>query len=356
MSDQTPGKQQQNEWYIAYNELIGLHSWDILGYSSEYRPILTTSIGTGKRSICIWAGMHGNETTGVFIILDLIRKLQKKQPGFLRDFQLNIVPVANPDAYVRYTRRNGLGIDLNRDFASFQTLESAKLVGWIRSKEPELCINLHDQRSIFHLSGIPAYTSLLVPSADHERTLTPLRTATMARVGAALANLNYALEGIGRFTDEFYPTAVGDYLMSKGIANVLVESGVALNDWSRSRARAFGVAFIESLIVSNENRIDVYENLPLNQQGMLEWVFTGVRYASMRVDVAVKRVQMVIGHERLVQYQVDDIGDLQFRPRHLSIDCSLISLDQPLAVGAPISADFGSYLFEDGALINAPEA
>ena len=190
MSDRIAQLLQPNSWYIAYNDLMDCFSWEVLGYSSEYRPILTTSIGTGKRSICIWAGMHGNETTGVFILLELLNELQKKQPEFLEEFQLNIVPVINPDAYVRYSRRNAAGIDLNRDFASFQTLESAKLIGWIRSKEPELCINLHDQRSIFHTNRIPAYTSLLVPSEDPSRTLTAFRVRTMERVVCALQGMN----------------------------------------------------------------------------------------------------------------------------------------------------------------------
>ena len=76
----------------------------------------------------------------------------------------------------------------------------------------------------------------------------------------------------------------------------------------------------------------------------------------MRIDIAVKRVPLVIGHELVVQYQVDDLGDLQFRPRHLSIDGSAIAISQPFTIGAPITADFGDYVFEDGYLVNAPEA
>ena len=116
------------QWYIAYSQLQSIHDWEIIGYSSEERPLLSTSLGQGPRSICIWAGMHGNETTGIFIILSLIELFQKKQIN-LEGFTLHLIPVVNPDAYVRYSRRNGLGIDLNRDFASFQTIESAKLLG-----------------------------------------------------------------------------------------------------------------------------------------------------------------------------------------------------------------------------------
>ena len=58
-----------NNEYIPYNELISLYPWETIGYSSEERPIVYASIGSGERDICIWAGMHGNETTGIHIIL-----------------------------------------------------------------------------------------------------------------------------------------------------------------------------------------------------------------------------------------------------------------------------------------------
>ena len=135
---------------MPYNELLTAFNWEIIGYSSEERPILNTTLGTGSRSICMWAGMHGNETTGIFMLLSLI-DLHTRNKIDLSDYSIHIIPIINPDAYVRFTRRNGLSIDLNRDFRAFQTIESAKLIGWIKMNSPELCFNLHDQRSIFHL-------------------------------------------------------------------------------------------------------------------------------------------------------------------------------------------------------------
>ena len=141
-----------NQWYMPYNELLAAFNWEIIGYSSEERPILNTTLGSGSRSVCMWAGMHGNETTGVFMLLSLIDLYTRKKID-LSAFSIHIIPVINPDAYVRFTRRNGLSIDLNRDFRAFQTIESAKLIGWIKMKSPELCLNLHDQRSIFHVNN-----------------------------------------------------------------------------------------------------------------------------------------------------------------------------------------------------------
>jgi len=340
-----------NNQYLPYNELIDLYNWEILGYSSEERPILSTSIGTGERKICIWAGMHGNETTGIHIILELIELLQTKQID-LSDFTLHIIPVINPDAYVRYTRRNGMGIDLNRDFRAFQTVESAKLIGWIKMKQPELCFNLHDQRTIFHVGGVSAFTSLLVPSSEVTRLLSPLRRTVMNRLGNALSAMNHNLRGVGRYTDEFYPTAVGDYLMSQDIPNILIESGVAKGNLNRSQAREFGVQVIINTIKSGAEESNVYDELPVNEQGQLEWVFTNVLYSHMRVDVAVKRVVAMNGHHKAVIYTVDDLGDLASRPRLYEMNGSAIGLSEALIVDRPITGDFGSVVFEEGVIIS----
>ncbi len=345
------GYTYKNNQYLPYNELIGLYNWDIIGYSSEERPIVSAVLGDGTRDICIWAGMHGNETTGIHIILQLIDMFQSKQIN-ATDFKLHIIPVINPDAYVRYTRRNGMGIDLNRDFRSFQTVESAKLIGWLRMIEPELCFNLHDQRTIFHVNGNSAFTSLLVPSSESTREITPLRRRIMNRLGNALNALNLDLTGVGRYTDEFYPTAVGDYLMSQGIPNILIESGVAKGDLDRTKAREFGVQVILHSLTASEETVHTYDRLPVNSKGQLEWVFTNVLYAHMRVDVAVKRVLAMNGHHKAVIYTVDDLGDLAARPRLYEIDGSHIGLTEALSVDRPISGDFGTVVFEDGIVVS----
>jgi len=345
-----------NNDYITYNELINCFNWDILGYSSEERPILSAELGTGDQSICIWAGMHGNETTGLHIILELIELFHKKQLE-LEGFTVHIIPIINPDAYIRNTRRNGMGIDMNRDFRSFQTVESAKLIGWIKMIDPVLCFNLHDQRTIFHVLTHSAYTSLLVPSSDIERTLTPIRRRLMNQIGNAIAAMNIPLKGIGRYTDEFYPTAVGDYLMSQKIPNVLIESGVSSGDMQRTRARKFGVGFIRAMLSSNQVQCDLYDLLPLNEQGQLEWVFTDVLYAHMRVDIAVKRVVAMNGHQKAEIYVVDDLGDLSSRPRLYEIPGSSMGISDVLTVDRPVTGVFGTVVFEQGQLVigNLPE-
>ena len=339
-----------NQWYMPYNELLTAFNWEIIGYSSEERPILNTTLGTGSRSICMWAGMHCNETTGVFMLLSLI-DLYTRNKMDLSDYSIHIIPVINPDAYVRFTRRNGLSIDLNRDFRAFQTIESAKLIGWIKMNSPELCFNLHDQRSIFHVNNEPAHTSFLVPSSNESREITPVRRALMNRVGNALSSLQMPLNGIGRYSDEFYPTAVGDYLMAQGIPNVLFESGVSIDDFERMKARLFGLNAMVALLKSDDTPSAVYDELPKNKKGLLEWVFTGVLYARMRVDVAIKRVYYVNGHAQGMYYMVDELGDLASRPRMKESDGTAMALSAPLVLGQPITAVLGTVVFENGLIV-----
>ena len=339
------------DWFIPYNQIFSDFDWQVIGYSSEEHPILSYKIGSGNRKACLWAGMHGNETTGIFVLLALIDLFQKKHIE-LGDWELNIVPVINPDAYVRYSRRNGLGVDMNRDFRSFQTLESSKLIGWIRMINPDLCFNLHDQRTIFRAGNASAYTSLLVPSFNEERTINDQRRDLMNVVGNAIDTMGISLEGIGRYTDEFYPTAVGDYLMKEGIPNILIESGVAKGDLLRLKARKFALDFILSALTFDTKSSKIYDRLPINTQGQFEWVFTNVLYARMRVDVAIKQIRYVNGHHSEIRYAVDDIGDLASRPRLLEMDGTGVSLSEPLQLDGPATGDFGDYIFENGVLVH----
>jgi hypothetical protein len=173
----------------------------------------------------------------------------------------------------------------------------------------------------------------------------------MNRVGNALSSLQMPLNGIGRYSDEFYPTAVGDYLMAQGIPNILFESGVSFDDFERMKARLFGLNAMVALLKSDDTPSAVYDELPQNKEGLLEWVYTGVLYARMRVDIAIKRVYYVNGHAQGMYYMVDELGDLASRPRMKETDGAAIVLSAPLIVGQPITAVLGTVVFENGLIV-----
>ena len=141
--------------------------------------------------------------------------------------------------------------------------------------------------------------------------------------------------------------------MSVGIPNILIESGVSSGDMSRNNAREFGVELIHKTLLASDEPCKTHaDQLPLNQEGQLEWVCTDVLYANMPVDVGLKRLEVLNGHVKVSTFITDDLGDLSHRPRLLKFNGKDIVLSEPLTVDYPITANFGSVIFEDGKLIS----
>lgn len=76
-------------------------------------------VGPGDRRndlrVGIFAGVHGDEESGVLAALDLIERFSD-EPEMFRGYELVIYPVVNPTGYARWTRHNADGRDLNREF------------------------------------------------------------------------------------------------------------------------------------------------------------------------------------------------------------------------------------------------
>jgi murein peptide amidase A len=83
----------------------------ILGYSAKGRPIKAWRLGKpGKPRFVVISTMHGNERSTKRILTSL----RDGRP--IRGIDLWVVPVYNPDGYARGTRKNGRGVDLNRNY------------------------------------------------------------------------------------------------------------------------------------------------------------------------------------------------------------------------------------------------
>jgi predicted deacylase len=139
----TPG-----EWFTEYRDLSTIHahlddlaalrpelaSTETIGTSLEGRPLRAIRIrGRGERpkGILVDAGLHAREwismMVGTCIADRLVRGYDhdERLRRFVDSTELVIVPVANPDGYVhswrrdrywRKNRRDGHGVDLNRNF------------------------------------------------------------------------------------------------------------------------------------------------------------------------------------------------------------------------------------------------
>ena len=241
------------------------HTVEMIGKSFEGRPIRSVVFGQGELRILIWSQMHGNESTGTKAIFDLLQFFQF--PGemeFLRDeiqkkCRILLLPLLNPDGAEQYTRVNKQNIDLNRDAVELQAPESRILRKQLLSFSPMYCFNLHDQRTVFSVGSQkePATISFLAPSEEVRRTVTEGRKETM-RVIVAMNNLlsQFIPGRIGRYTDEFYPTATGDNFQKEGYYTTLIESGHTEDDYQREITRKYTFYALLQGILSIANGLD----------------------------------------------------------------------------------------------------
>jgi len=96
--------------------------------------------------VLLVSGVHGSETAGVEAVLQIAEQMAR-QPDALADVDLAMVPVANPWAWVYGYRYDGIGEDVNRDFASGRTQEAGVLRGYVDRAGPfDLFMDLHESR------------------------------------------------------------------------------------------------------------------------------------------------------------------------------------------------------------------
>lgn len=87
----------------------------VLATSAEGRPIHVYELANDAPVILIVAGIHGDETQSAFVG-DCIIDLLNTSVGDMMDEHLLVVPRLNPDGLDRVVRKNGHGVDLNRNY------------------------------------------------------------------------------------------------------------------------------------------------------------------------------------------------------------------------------------------------
>ncbi len=266
-----------------FSKLSSIYQVSLLGTSENNTPIRKIQFGTGKKKILIWSQMHGNESTGTKAVFDLLNYIEKHKNDktiqkILKNCTLVVVPMLNPDGALAYTRVNANGIDLNRDAVHQQAKESKLLRSVLDKFNPHFCFNLHDQRTIFGVEGTkkPATISFLAPSEEETRKITSGRKETM-NVIIAMNNLLQQIipNSVGRYTDEFYPTATGDNFQKLGHNTVLIEAGHYHEDYSREIVRKLNFyALLQGIFhVANEDDYKEYKpyfEIPNNQKNFFD--------------------------------------------------------------------------------------
>ncbi len=252
-----------------------------VGSSEEDRSIHSLDFGTGPMKILIWTQMHGNESTGTKAVFDLLNVLvSDNEIGKTLESvcTIKIIPMLNPDGAEQYTRVNANEVDLNRDAVAVSAEESKVLQTVLDDFQPKFCFNMHDQRTIFGVEGThnPATLSFLAPSEEVTKQITPGRKETMNVIVAMNSIVQQFIpNGVGRYTDEFYPTATGDNFQKMGYNTILIESGHFPKDYVREKSREFTFyALLSGLhhiaTTTSFNDYEPYFDIPNNNKDFLD--------------------------------------------------------------------------------------
>ncbi|WP_243739383.1 M14 family zinc carboxypeptidase [Flavicella sediminum] len=313
-------------------DLFRIH---VEGTSEKDTDIYKIQIGSGPKKILIWSQMHGNESTGTKAVFDLFRffespdNLIAEQKAILEQCTIVFLPVLNPDGSEVFTRVNANKVDLNRDAVALEAKESKLLRAVLDEFDPEFCFNLHDQRTIFNVEGTknPATISFLAPSEDVERTLTSGRKETMSVIVSMNALLSKVIpEHVGRYTDEFYPTATGDNFQKLGHNTILIEAGHYYDDYDRDVVRKFNFfALLQGILfVAKESDYSVYQpyfDIPNNDKKCYDIIYRNVKNEQGLIeDVAVQYDYLVRDNVLVLEKEEVTRGDLSDFVGHQEYD------------------------------------
>ncbi|MFD1161397.1 M14 family metallopeptidase [Hwangdonia seohaensis] len=298
-----------------------------VGQSIEGRDLTLISIGSGKNKVFLWSQMHGDEPTATQAIFDIFNLLisndfTSEKETILNSVTLHFLPMLNPDGAEKYTRRNTLGIDINRDALRLQSPEGRTLKRVRDSLNADFGFNLHDQNIYYNAERTdkPATISYLAPAYNYEKDINQVRGDAM-KIIVFMNDIiqKYAPGQVGRYNDAFEPRAFGDNIQKWGTSTILIESGGYKNDVEKQEIRKLNYVSILSAIYTIANGryknipIADYENIPRNDSKLFDLKIEGATYNLLgkpyTVDIGVKRYE-VDNADNSDFYNVGRIADL----------------------------------------------
>ena len=301
------------------------------GYSSQNKPIVSFNMGSGPLKLLGWSQMHGNETTTTKALFDLIDTLQNTQQGeeMLKKVALKFIFQLNPDGAEDYMRVNAKGIDLNRDAQHKTQAEMQVLMDVYTAFSPDLCLNLHGQRSIFSSGDThkPAALSFLAPAADERKSITPARIIAMQLICSMASQLPTSEEwGIGRYDDGFNINCTGDYFTAKGTPTILFEAGHFPNDYSRKSTRTLIATSIFNCIEAFCNNkftryaVDEYYTIPENGNHLRDIEISNVTIVN---NLKITKSSLFVQFKEVLHN-----GKVEFQPEFVGIQPNYIGLNK----------------------------
>lgn len=309
-----------------------------IGTSTLGKPIYKMTLGSGETKVLAWSQMHGNEANSTLAMLDLL-EVFKHQPDLheklFKEITLDFIFMLNPDGAEKWTRRNALDIDMNRDFLKMSSKELPLLKKIAKNGKYQYAMNLHEQRTIFSTDGKhPATLAFLAPAQNYERDITETRKKAMAVISKIYKCIKGELKNqVARYSDEFYPTSTGDNFMKMGIASILYEGGHFPDDYLRENTRKFyTIALYEGLTAISELKGSIsgwenYEKIPENKETHYDVVYRNVKLNTnfdCVLDIAVQYKEEYNDGDENISFVpiVVEVGDVGRKKGWKEIDCT----------------------------------
>jgi hypothetical protein len=279
--------------------------------------------------------MHGNESTTTKAVFDLFNYINKHKDEalvktLLGHCSLCIIPMLNPDGAEAYTRVNANKVDLNRDAQDLSQLESRILREEFEKFQPDFCLNLHDQRTIFSagIKAEPAVLSFLTPSMDKERQIFPSRIKSMQLISKIADDLSELLPGrIGRYDDGFNINCTGDTFQSTQTPTILFEAGHFPGDYKREESRKYVflalISVLRAISGKSFEKIDYhkYQEIPENEKLFNDVILREARSENGVVDVAIQYKEVIKDGELVFFPEIEKIAPKISKFAHKEIFC-----------------------------------
>jgi len=277
---------------------------NILGNSIQGRSITMISIGKGKTNI------------------------------------LHFIPMLNPDGAEKFTRRNAIGIDINRDAVRLQSPESKILKAVRDSLNADFGFNLHDQSKYYNAERTekPATISYLAPAYNYEKSINTTRANAMKIIVQMNSVIQqYAPGQVGRYSDDFEPRAFGDNIQKWGTSTILIESGGYKGDPEKQFIRKLNyvsiLAAIHSISTGNFKNISIeeYNSIPKNDRKLFDVKINNLTFSYLgkdyTVDLGIQNLESD-NHTHTDFYNIGrimDIGDLSTYYGYQTLNAKLLS-------------------------------
>lgn len=342
--------------YPLLDVYLGNHELTVPGTSESGQDIPLIKIGNGSTIVLGWSQMHGNESTTTKAVFDFLRFIDQRdhfQPAikvFLDTYSFYIFPILNPDGAKLYTRENANGVDLNRDAQNLSQKESQCLRKVFDALKPDLCLNLHDQRSIYGFSnGKAATVSFLSPAADKQRTLSASRKAAMEHIARMSHALQPFIPGqVGRYDDRFNDACVGDTFQRAGVPTILFEAGHCGQDYMREKTREYiFYALLALFRIIEDDLASVtykdYFNIPENLNNYNDFILRNARIQAQGAPVSVAVQYREVLKNGIVVFEpfIEEIGTLKGQFGYVENDArgaEILTIPQDsLTIGSNIS-------------------